>query len=52
MKAKGASEKVVKAMEEERHISDKLIDHVEKERRVGEWAEKNIEAILNSRSVR
>jgi trehalose 6-phosphate synthase len=52
MKAKGAGEKVVKAMEEERHISDKLIDHVEKERRVDEWAEKNIEAILNTRRVR
>jgi hypothetical protein len=39
-------------MEEKRHLSDKLIDHAEKERRVDAWAEKNIEAILNSRRLR
>jgi trehalose 6-phosphate synthase len=52
MKAKGAGEKVVKAMKEERRLSHQLIRYVEKERRVDTWAEKNIEAILNSKRRR
>jgi hypothetical protein len=39
-------------MEEGRRLSDALINYVETERRVDDWAEKNIEAILNSRKSR
>jgi trehalose 6-phosphate synthase len=52
MKAKSAGEKIVRAMEEERRLSDELLDYVERERRVDDWAEKNIQAILNSRKRR
>jgi len=52
MKAKSAGEKVIRAMTEKRHISEELLNYVEKERRVDDWAEKNIGAILNSRKKR
>jgi len=48
-KLKDGGEKVVAALLKNRHISDKLIDYVEKERRVDDWAQKNIDAILNCR---
>jgi trehalose-6-phosphate synthase len=51
MKAKDAGEKIVEAIGRERHLSAELIDHVERERRVDEWARDNIEAILNCRKV-
>lgn len=51
MKLKDAGEKTVKALLAGRHISDKVITYVEKERRVDEWAEKNINAILNCRKA-
>lgn len=49
MNAKDAGEKTVQALLRGRHISDEVIQYVEKERRVDEWAEKNINAILNSK---
>jgi len=51
LKLKDAGEKTVKALLAGRHISDKVITYVEKERRVDEWAEKNINAILNCRKA-
>ncbi len=51
MKSKDAGEKAVKALLAGRHISDKVITYVEKERRVDDWAEKNINAILNCRKA-
>jgi trehalose-6-phosphate synthase len=52
MKAKSAGEKIVRAMDEKKHLSDALVHYVEKERRVDDWAEQNIEAILKSRKTR
>jgi trehalose 6-phosphate synthase len=52
MKPKSGGEKIFRAMEEGRRLSDALINYVETERRVDDWAEKNIEAILNSRKSR
>jgi trehalose-6-phosphate synthase len=52
LKAKSAGEKIARAMDEGRRISDKLLNYVEKERRVDDWAEKNIEAILKSKKKR
>jgi trehalose-6-phosphate synthase len=51
MKAKDAGEKIVEAIGRERHISAELIDHIERERRVDDWAQDNIEAILNCRKA-
>jgi hypothetical protein len=51
MKPKGAGEKTAEALMKGRHLSERVINYVETERRVDEWAEKNIEAILNSRKV-
>jgi hypothetical protein len=49
MKPKDAGRRTVEALLKGRHISDQVIRYVEKERRVDEWAEKNINAILNCR---
>ena len=51
MKAKDAGERIVEAIERERHLSAELIDYVERERRVEDWAQDNIEAILHCRKV-
>jgi trehalose-6-phosphate synthase len=49
MRAKGAAEDVVQALIQERRISERVITYVETERRVDDWAERNMEAILNCR---
>ena len=49
MRPKDGAERAVRALHGERRISDRLIGYVEKERRVEDWAAKNIEAILNAR---
>jgi len=49
MAAKSAGKKIVEALKKGRRLSEKVINYVEKERRVGDWAEKNINAILNCR---
>lgn len=51
MKAKNAAEKILGALRVGRRLSDRLIQYVEREHRVEEWAERNIEAILNSRNT-
>jgi trehalose 6-phosphate synthase len=49
MRPKEAGARIADALERGCRLSDRLIDYVEKERRVDDWAEKNIEAILNAR---
>jgi len=47
MKFKDAGDKAVTALLEGNYISDRVISYVEKERRVDDWAERNINAILD-----
>jgi trehalose-6-phosphate synthase len=49
LRPKEAAAKTLDALNKRLRISEGLIDYVEKERRVDDWAEQNIEAILNSR---
>jgi trehalose-6-phosphate synthase len=49
MKARDAGEKAAVALEKGRHLSDKVINYVKTERRVDDWAKRNIHAILNCR---
>ena len=49
VKPKSAADKIVRALEEDSHLSEEIISYVEEERRVDDWAEKNIDAILQSR---
>ena len=51
VKPKATADKIVKALEEGNRLSEAIIHYVEKERRVDDWAEKNIEAILQSRKT-
>ena len=51
MKPKDSGEKVAQALLDGVHISDRLVAYVENERRVDDWAEKNIDAILHCRKV-
>ena len=52
MKARDAGQRIAAALKEERHLSERVINYTETERRVDDWAEKNIEAILNCRKGR
>jgi trehalose 6-phosphate synthase len=47
MKPKTSGERIAEALRKGLVLSEKAIDYVEKERRVDDWAEKNIDAILN-----
>jgi trehalose-6-phosphate synthase len=49
MRPKDAGAKMLEAIKKGVRVSENLIRYVEKERRVDDWAEQNIEAILNSR---
>jgi hypothetical protein len=51
MNAKGAAENVVQALIQKRRLSERVINYVETERRVADWADRNIEAILNCRKT-
>jgi trehalose-6-phosphate synthase len=51
MRAKEAGQKIVQALTQEKHLSERVIHYVETERRVDDWAERNIEAILNCRKA-
>jgi trehalose-6-phosphate synthase len=50
MKPKEAGERVVQALKKNR-LSEKVIHYVERERKVDDWARKNIEAILSCRKA-
>jgi trehalose-6-phosphate synthase len=49
MRPKDAGTKTLEALKKGVRVSEQLIRYVEKERRVDDWAEQNIEAVLNSR---
>jgi trehalose 6-phosphate synthase len=51
MNPKGAAEEVVQALMRQRRLSERVINYVETERRVKEWADRNIEAIVNCRKA-
>jgi trehalose 6-phosphate synthase len=51
MTAKSAAEDVVQALLQEKRISERVINYVETERRVEDWADRNMEAILNCRKA-
>ena len=51
MRAGIAGEKIVQALMKETHLSERVISYVEAERRVDDWADKNIESILNCRKA-
>jgi trehalose 6-phosphate synthase len=46
-----AGERICQALNKEIHLSEEVIHYVEKERRIEDWADKNIEAILNCRKT-
>jgi trehalose 6-phosphate synthase len=49
MRTKDAGDRIIAALRTGEHLSERVITYVEKERRVDDWAEKNIQAILNCR---
>lgn len=51
MSAKTAAENVVQALTQKRRLSEKIIRYVETARRVEEWADRNIKAILHCRKA-
>jgi trehalose 6-phosphate synthase len=51
MRAKEAGVKTVDALMRQVRLSEKVINYVEQERRVDDWAEKNVDAILNCRKT-
>ncbi|MEJ2236630.1 MAG: trehalose-6-phosphate synthase [Syntrophobacterales bacterium] len=51
MRAKDAGQRIVQALMAQRHLSERVVNYVETERRVDDWAERNIEAILNCRKA-
>jgi len=51
IKAKDAGEKTAEALRKGRHLSESVINYVEEERRVDDWAGKNIDAILSCRKT-
>ncbi|MDZ7700446.1 MAG: trehalose-6-phosphate synthase [Deltaproteobacteria bacterium] len=51
LQAKAAAKKALAALKKGQHISDRLIQYVETERRVDQWARQNIDAILNSKRL-
>ncbi len=51
MKIKNAGEKIVDSLRKGYYISDRVIDYVIEERRIDDWAENNIRAILDCRKL-
>ncbi len=51
VKPKAAAGRIVRALDEGKGLSEAIIRYVEKERRVDDWAGKNIDAILQSRKT-
>jgi trehalose-6-phosphate synthase len=51
VKPREAGKKIVGALDQGTRISDSVIHYVERERRVDDWVEKNIDAILQSRKT-
>lgn len=51
VKPKAAADTIVRALDRGKRLSEAIIRYVETERRVDDWAEKNIDAILESRKT-
>ncbi|MDH3929271.1 MAG: trehalose-6-phosphate synthase [Deltaproteobacteria bacterium] len=51
MRARDAGDKIVQALMKQIHLSERVINYIETERRVDDWAQDNIGAILNCRKV-
>ena len=51
MKAKEAGGKIIQALTKGRRLSESIINYVEREHRVEDWAKKNISAILECRKM-
>jgi trehalose-6-phosphate synthase len=51
MKPKEAGERTAEALKKERHLSERVIQYVEQERRVDDWAQKNVDAIVHARKA-
>ena len=51
MSAKSAGEEVVQALTRGKRLSERVINYAETERRVDDWADRNIEAIINCRKA-
>jgi len=49
MKPKEAGERTAEALKKKRHLSERVIRYVEQERRVDDWAQKNMDAIVHAR---
>ena len=49
LKTKNAGEKIVDSLRKGYRLSDRVIDYVIEERRINDWAENNIQAILDCR---
>lgn len=51
LRPKEAGNRVANSWKKNHRISDRVMKYVEKERRVDDWADRNIEAIMNSRKT-
>jgi trehalose 6-phosphate synthase len=51
LKPRDAGEKITQALKKGFHLSNEVIQYVEQERRIDDWAERNINAILNCRKA-
>ena len=49
LKPKEAGEKISEALKKKRRLSERVIRYVEEERRVDDWAQKNVDAIVHAR---
>jgi trehalose-6-phosphate synthase len=49
MKPKEGGEKTAEALKKQRHLSERVIRYVEQERRVDDWAQKNVDAIVHAK---
>ncbi len=51
MKPKEAGERTAEALKNKRHLSERVIHYVEQERRVDDWAQKNVDAIVHAKKT-
>jgi trehalose 6-phosphate synthase len=51
MNIKNSAERTMEALKKKHHISERVVQYVERERRVDDWAKNNIEAILSCRKA-
>jgi hypothetical protein len=51
LKEEGAGARIAESLRRGVGISDRLIDYIEQEFRVDDWAQKNIEAIVGCRKI-